>query len=155
MIFYNLSISDPITKNPIYTQLNFDYYSYNKDFNLNLNTKYDIFTNFWNRNNFDYRNAFKIKDDLVKYFLPITYEIIDYLNEYGFLHNHYLSTNKPITYIPDNKLMLNQFDLIHYTDEEVRRLQDYYYYDNSTIYSKYNFNFNSYSEDFNPFPEQI
>ena len=60
------------------------------------------------------------------------------------------------TYIPYNILVEHQFETIYYTNEQVRRIQDYYFNDQSNnIYSKYNFNFDLYSEDFKVYGNKL
>ena len=53
----------------------------------------------------------------------------------------------PENYIPDEKFIENQFDLIYYSDDEIRRLQDFIDIENK--YTKYNFNFIKYVNEFN------
>jgi len=53
----------------------------------------------------------------------------------------------PSTYASVNQLIDHQFNLIVYSDDQIRRLQDYVLIDSVNVYSKYNFNFTTYSND--------
>jgi hypothetical protein len=150
MEFYNLSIYDPNTKKPLYTKFNFNFDEYKIDFNISSEDKNVIFSDFWNRNGFDYSTQYSIKDELIKYFTPINDDVIsNYINAYGFIHTYYVALVKPKTFIDYNILFENQYDIIYYTNDEISILQDFYYDDSSEIYSKYNFDFTNYSKDFN------
>ncbi len=148
MVFYNFIQFDPLTKLPIYTVFNFNYEKYALDYHIQSTSKYDIFTDFWNRVGFDYSKPYVVPLEFTQYFFTITQEMIDYVNYYGFFHNAFLSLIVPPTYISYDELEKNQFDMIPYTDEQVKRLQDFYYDANKIVYSKHNFNFDSFSNDF-------
>ena len=72
------------------------------------------------------------------------------------IHPGYLNPFNLKTYICYEILVENQFDLAYYTDQQVRRLQDYYFNDaENNIYSKYNFNFELFSKDFNVYGNNL
>jgi len=113
-----------------------------------------IFADYWSRSNFDPIKPYAIYAKFIKYFTPITPEIINYVNKYGIYHRNFQTT--VTTNIMIEEFCANQFDLIQYTEDQVRRLQDYVY-TNGTIfaYTKYNFNFDQYSVDFNIFGPKL
>jgi hypothetical protein len=159
VFFYNFIIFDEITYQPIYTKYNFNFDLYKEDFNLdNLDKKYDIFTDFWKRNECTFTGINKVKDEYLKYFTPITPEIIYYIEKYGF-SNHYgymASSFYPGSVpFPYTELIYEQFDLIYYDDIKIRRIQDYYYDDKTRIYTKYNFDFDKYSYDFKIYSNKL
>lgn len=144
--FYSLLVYDD-NKQLIYTKYNFDFEKYKTDFNLLTNNKVDIYENFYKRNNYEPSKPYIIYDNYKKYFLPITEEIKAYVDKYGVFHRNYLTIVSP-NY--DNEYIISkQFDLVEYTEKEVRRIQDYFY-SNGTEYTftKYNFNFDLYEKNF-------
>ena len=149
MIFYNFIQCDQNSKLPIYTLFNFDYNKYKNDYNILSDSKYTIFSEFWNNNFFDYKKPFVVRSDLTSYFFNIEQKIIDYINNYGFLHNNFFSKAKISTYIDNETLLKQQFDLNYYNNNQIRKLQDFYYEDDNNLYTKYNFDFIKYSNDFN------
>jgi hypothetical protein len=125
--------------------------------NLQTTLKYDIFTDFWNKNNFSFDKPYVVLDKYTKYFTPMTDEIKNYIEYYGFsIHYGYQSYVTPLTNIDFDTLAIQQFDIIYYNDKtEIRRLQDFYYEDSSNVYTKYNFNFDIYGSDFNLHGNQL
>jgi hypothetical protein len=146
--FYNFVQFDLETKTPKYCLFNFNYEQYKIDYDLPYTEKYDIFTDFWERAGFSYTEPIVVPDEYLKYFSEITQPMIDYLNKYGFFHQGYLANIIPPTYVRYYNLARGQFDMIEYTDDEVRRLEDYYYEDTEFYYCKYSFDFEKYSNDF-------
>ena len=147
--FYNFIQFDPTTKNPIYCLFNFNYTQYAADYSIVSTAKYDIFTDFWVRNGFDWYKKYIVKPQFIKYFSPITTEMINYLKKYGFsLHYGYFLQVVPKTFIPIDVLLNSQFDMIPYGDNQIQRLQDYYFEDDTNTYTSYNFDFKNYSNDF-------
>jgi hypothetical protein len=149
MIFYNFIQFDQNNKLPIYTLFNFNFNKYKLDFNITSDSKYTIFTHFWSNNDFDYSKPYIVRSDFTSYFLPIEQKMIDYVNNYGFLHNNYFSKTNNINYIDYDTLLIQQFDLNYYNNNQIRKLQDFYYETNEHLYTKYNFDFDKYSNDFN------
>jgi hypothetical protein len=145
--FYSLLVYDPESKGLLYTKYNFNFELYASDFKILTSDRNQIFDDFWKRNNYVPTKPYQIYADYIKYFKPITQEIVDYIDKYGVFHSNWeanISTN-----ISDSIIEINQFDLIPYTDEEVRRLQDYLYPTGTEFtYTKYNFNFDTYAADF-------
>ena len=145
--FYSLLVFDPNSKELLYTKYNFNFELYAADFKILTSDRNQIFDDFWKRNNYVPTKPYQIYADYVKYFKPITQEIKDYIDKYGVFHRNWeanITTN-----ISDAIITVNQFDLIPYKDEEVRRLQDYLYPTGTEFtYTKYNFNFELYSSYF-------
>jgi hypothetical protein len=142
---------DFVTKRPLYSQFNFNFCQYAKDFFPTLDpmtSKSKLFSDFLLKNNSSLDVPFIVQDGLKKYFTPMTNEIELYINKYGYsLHTNYMYIEPPKEYVVLDVLIANQFDLVWYSDNEFRRLQDYVVKDNDNIYSKYNFNFDQYSND--------
>ena len=150
-IFY-FAVYDTENKQLLYTKYNFNFNLYHEDYTplIDITNKNLIFYDFLIRNNSSFDKPFTVKDDLKQYFLPITDEIIRYFYKYSYIfHTNYMFVVGPITYVPIDTIILNQFNLIMYTDEEVRKLQDFVVMESTNIYSKYNFDFDTYSNDFN------
>jgi hypothetical protein len=146
-IFWGFVVSENLL--PKYTQYNFDFPFYSIDYNLEGKSKYDIFLDFWIRSGNSFENPLFVPDDLKKYFFPITNQIIDYINYYGFsAHVGYLYSSQPAGAVPTDVLLNNQFDLIYWSEIELPRVQDYFYEDKRGIYTKSNFKFDMWSEDF-------
>jgi hypothetical protein len=155
--YFNFIQFDTETKLPIYTRYNFDFVKYQIAKNL-TDTKYDlnsefgkwwIFDAFWTEGGFTYDKKVIVPEYLTQYFFPITQTIIDYIDAYAYVaHFGYLANIPTDTLLPDRYLVANQFNLIYFNDDQIRKLQDYYYDDANNIYSKYNFDFLSYSNDF-------
>jgi hypothetical protein len=142
---------DFVTKRPLFSKHNFNFCLYAYDFLPTLDpitSKSKIFSDFLLRNNASLDAPFVVRDDLKKYFTPMTNDIELYINKYGYsLHSNYMYIEPPDEYVVFDELVANQFDLVWYTDSEFRRLQDYIVKYNEKIYSKYNFLFDIYSND--------
>ena len=149
--FYYFVQFDTTTKKPIYSTYNFNYEQYNLDFNLGL-TSYDyfgIFTDFWNREGFTALKPIVVSPEFEKYFSPITDEMIDYLNKYGLFHANFLARiTNPGELNYEFLAIFNQFVMEPLTETQYRRIQDYFYEQPDMIYSKYNFDFEQFSTDF-------
>lgn len=149
---------DSNTKSLLYTKYNFNFELYKNDFNLNflVTDKKNIFVDFLSRNNFSFDKPYNVLPSLQKYFLPITQEIIDYMNKYGFvIHTNYINIKDPITYIEYSVLNETQFDMINYDDTQIRFLQDYYWNVDGRLDTKWNFDFSQYSIDFNIYGSKL
>jgi len=145
--YYSLLVYDPNSKELLYTKYNFNFELYASDFKLLTSDRNQIFEDYWKRNNYVATKPYFVYADYIKYFKPITQEIKDYIDKYGVFHRNWESNIT--TNLSDLILTTNQFDLIPYTDEEVRRLQDYLYPSGTEFtYTKYNFNFESYANNF-------
>ena len=83
--------------------------------------------------------------------------MIQYNNKYAqTVHPGYMNIQDPRSYASIFTLVNNQFNLIFYKNDEIRRLQDYYFNDqDGNIYSKYNFNFDLFSKDFNVYGNNL
>ena len=145
------------TKKLEYSKYNFNFEKFKTDYNLIGKTKLEIFDKFLLVNGWDYKSPTKVQQNNKQYFFPITQEIIDY-NDYisMSIHPGYINSFNLNTYIPYDILVENQFDLVPYSNDQVRRLQDYYFNDqDNNIYSKYNFNFDLFSKDFNVYGNKL
>jgi hypothetical protein len=147
---YFFAVYDQVSNQLLYTKYNFIFENYKKDFlpSIDITDKSSIFHDFLIRNESSLDKPFSLKENLIKYFSPITDEIINYFNIYGYCFNpNYMTVDWPSTYISVDQLIKDQFDMILYTDDQIRRVQDYILIDNKNVYSKYNFDFTTYSND--------
>ena len=161
--FFN--VYDEQTRELKYSKYNFNFDMYKSDFDIKSDDKLEIFDDFLVRNETaffnepdvlnmgekipSYLKPTTLKPELEKYFSPMTKLIINYNNKYAqTVHTGYMHVQDPRKYVSITTLVENQFDTVFYKDEEIRRLQDYYYSEEEGIYSKYNFNLEKYSNDF-------
>ena len=145
------------TKKLEYSKYNFNFEKYKTDFNLQDKTKLEVFDDFITRNSWEFKKPTVVKQEFKQYFLPMTKQIQAY-NDYiaMSIHPGYINLFNLNTYIPYDLLVENQFEIIYYTNEQTRRLQDYYFNDQqNNIYSKYNFNFELYSQDFKVYGNKL
>jgi len=153
VIFFSVFVDKKLA----YTKYNFNFNLYCADFNLTLPTsnsgKISVFNDFFKRNVCYFDKPYTVLPELTKYFLPMTQEIIDYMNKYGYWnHPGYMTVRVPDSYVGRTS---TQFDLINYTDTQVRRLQDYYWNADGRLDTKWNFDFASYSDDFNIYGSKL
>ena len=148
--FYNLLVYNPDTKQLDYTKYNFNFEQYRSDFNIISPDRNLIFADFWLRNNYDDTKPYIVYEDFKKYFKTdpaLISQMRTYVDKYGCFHRNYLANISPN--IPYEQQYDRQFDMIEYTEDEVRRLQDYLYTEGTEFsYTKYNFNFEKYRNDF-------
>ncbi len=149
IIFFNCFDEN---KRLAYTPYNFDFIKYKTDRNLTTTDEYSIIYDFLGENGFDFNKPYTVKEEFKKYFTPITQEIIDYCNKYGYImHLNYMTTSDPITFVDYGKILEDQFKLVYYTDQDTILTQDYMYInpdDKDILYTKWNFDFDTYSNDF-------
>jgi len=153
------SVFDPNTKQLLYTKYNFNFALYKSDFSLAFSAttqRLDLFLNFLTINGSTFNNPYTVKDDLKKYFTPMTQKIIDYVNKYGY-HEHagYLTIHDPKGYVDYFTLVDQQFDMIEYNDSQIRRIQDYYWNVDGRLDTKWNFDFDNYSKDFKVYGSKL
>ena len=149
---YNLQ-----TKELEFCKFNFNFTKYIREFGLINKSKLEVFDDFLQRNGWSHYLPTRVKQEFKQYFNPITSSMKTY-NEYiGFsIHPGYTNPFNLNSYIPYEILVENQFELSYYTDNQVRRLQDYYFHaSNDEIYTKYNFNFDLFSKDFNVYGNNL
>jgi hypothetical protein len=154
MIFYNLFIYDS-SKNLVYTKFNFNFDLYKIDFDLSTDDKNLIFEDFWNKAGFDFSKPYVLDEKFLPYFSDLNENILSYIDAYGCIHGYYLAEIVPKSFISNKVLFDNQFDLVYYNDDQVRYLQDFYYDDVNNIYTKYNFDFDNYSKDFQIYGKKL
>ena len=153
-IFYFTEF-DGKTRLPIRSKYNFDFIKYANARHLETTDKQIIFRAFLDENGVDYSKPTTCKPDLIQYFTPMTNAIINYINKYGYtIHTNYMSTAYLNSYVSYDQLVITQFDLIEYNDTQIRLIQDYYYTNvdktsDIKYYTKYNFDFDSFSKYFN------
>jgi hypothetical protein len=164
---YYFAVFDESNKKLLYTKYNFNFTEYIKDFkdltvfkkymsdkddktNYDYNDKNIIFYDFILRNGHTFDKKFFVKDDLKKYFTAMTNEIIAYHNKYGYAkQENYMWGEVPENFVSQEEYVAKQFELINYDNNQLRRLQDYIYFDGDNCYTKYNFDFDKYSVDYN------
>ena len=114
--------------------------------------KLSIWQDFWANINGDYSLPYAVPTNMEKYFTPITQKIQDYVSKYGVFHGEYSNITSVDNLLIEPTVMLPRLssELINFTDRQIRRIQDYYFIEppNQFIYSKYNFDFEQYSIDF-------
>ena len=144
------------TRSPIYTKYNFDFVAYKLYSKLpNTVSNTETFNKFLVENQTDYSKPLTVKPDLVKFFKPMTTQIINYMRNYGYtIHPSYLTYYNPASYILPNILVEKQFTIdstTYYDDTQIRFVQDIFQMEDTSgkMYTKYNFDFNAYSVDFN------
>ena len=128
------------TKELEFCKFNFNFEKYKKEFKLMDKTKLEVFDHFLYLNGWNHLQKTVVRQEFKQYFTPIT-SSMKFYNEYlGFcIHPGYTNPFEVNTYIPNEILVENQFELSYYTDQQVRRLQDYYFHDsNNNVYCKYN-----------------
>jgi hypothetical protein len=145
-----------VTKLPVYTKYNFKFNEYKIYSNLRGNvTNIDIFNKFLIENKTDYSKPLNVKSDLIKFFRPINQDTINYIRNYGYtIHGSYTTYYNPETYVQPEILAVNQFTInstTYYDDTQIRFVQDFLHIEDLSgkIFTKYNFNFDTYSLDFN------
>jgi hypothetical protein len=130
----------------IYSKYNFNFDSYASDANIKDSSKIDIFANFIKRNESSLDKVTTIKDNLKKYFYPITQQIQNYVSKYGVFHSVWLN----YIGIEYSKHFFEENQFILYPYEDKLRIQDFIHTEtNNFAYTKYNFKFNTYATDFN------
>ena len=112
VIFFSVFVDKKLA----YTKYNFNFNLYCDDFKLPLvkndNDKLSIFSHFLNKNVCYFNQPYTVLPELTKYFLPMTQEIIDYMNKYGYWNHPGYMTIKPLeTYI---STITSQFDLVYF-----------------------------------------
>ena len=147
MKFYNFLVYDSETKLLKYSKYNFDFVKYYNDFSFLTNDKNILFEHFWSTNNYSFTKPFAVYKQSEKYFKPMTDEINIYISKYGIIHGNILADIS--TNVSENILIKQQFDIIPYSEVNYSRIQDFVYINGIDYsYTKYNFNFDTYSEDF-------
>ncbi len=147
---YYFAVYDEITHDLLYTGFNFLFEEYKiyRGFPPET-TKQDLFYEFLIENNSTMDKPFFVREDLKQFFGPMTIEIVKYFNSIGFSALYYMMGASPDGYYTFDYLYENQFNFIEINDNW-RRLQDYIYREPSgKFYSKYNFNFDLWTADFN------
>jgi hypothetical protein len=148
-IFWGFITFETQTFFPQYTQYNFNFPLYSNDFNLTGKNKNQVFADFYIRNKSDFSKPYIVLPELVKYFTLITLEDIQYIYKYGFSACWgRVSTFQAPGAITYRQLALEQFDKIQYTEIELPRTEDYYYNNPRGYFTKYNFQFDNFSNDF-------
>jgi hypothetical protein len=146
------SVFDPVSHNLLYSKYSFNFTLYSTSRSLDPTlTKPQIFKLFLLENNTTYDSPYTLTPGLEQFFNAITQDMIDYNNSNGNYHKNYMSFTNPSTYTSTQTYVNNQFDLVAYNDTKIRYIQDFTYTTNSDglPFTKYNFDFDTYSNDFN------
>ena len=148
--FYCFAVFDPNTKELLYSKYNFDFEKFRNTNSEYINlTKNKLFYKFLILNGSNLWQAFSVKEELKQYFNPITESIKQYFDDYNYTLWGF-NFNTLSDYVTWNKLMIDEFNLIYYDYfKQVPNVYEFLLYKDSKIYSKYNFNFQNYSVDFN------
>ena len=162
--FWGFVIYNKNTEEPIFSQFNFDFGRYAFTYGLEGKNKNELFTDFYKRFNFDFNLPYNIPDNpderqaFINCFdLNLSIErkqqIQDYIN-YNAFSSHYgnFSRNNDQDAILLNQLVKEQFDTLYYSQGKIITVQDYYYeivdIKGRRIFTKYNFDFDSFCKDF-------
>ena len=148
---YYFAVYDEVKRDLIYTIYNFNFDKYMTEFKIDKSTdKNAVFYNFIIRNGHTFDKKFFVRDELKKYFNQIDKNMINYFNKYGYSkQENYMWGEVPSNFVSQEEYIKTQFELIPYDNQQLRRLQDYIYIDKNGEYTKYNFDFNTYSADYN------
>jgi hypothetical protein len=162
--FICFAVFDKVSEKLLYSKYNFNYPLYAQNFGLNYeNThtkKRELFFDFLNRNVSDLRYAFTVKEELKQYFNTdddeYMYQMQQYFDNYGYVlwDFNYISVG---TFVNFTTILENEFSFINYDYEtEISSILEFMYYDElDNIYTRYNFLFESYSQDFNIFGSKL
>ena len=105
------------TKELQYSKYTFDFDQYSKDYNLDWASKVIIFDDFLKKNEFDYTKPTKVKENLKKYFKPMTQQVKNYNSKYAnSVHSGYFNIQGLNSFLPQYDLVDKQFDLVYYID---------------------------------------
>ena len=156
--FNNFDVFDPTTKKLLYSKYSFNFDKFVNDFpdnNLEI-WKPGVFRQFLEMNTIDYNSKTTIKPELIKYFNPITQEMINYNNKYGYcIHYNKRASSFPDIFIDPVTLSNQQFDMIQYKNFEINIIQDFIMELDNKMYTKLNFDFTNYSNDFNIYGSKL
>jgi len=156
--FHNFSVFDRNTKKLLYSKYSFDFDLFNQDYPSSEPETWKPweFMRFLRLNPIDYTSETTIKPELIKYFKPITQEMIDYNNKYGYcIHYNSRAMNFPFSFIEPIQLVNQQFDMIPYKNSEINIIQDFIMDFDDKMYTKWNFDFTNYSNDFNIYGSKL
>jgi hypothetical protein len=158
------AVFDKDTKKLLYSKYNFNYAQYATDFSLSYeNThvkKRLLFFDFLKRNASDLRYAFTVKEELKQYFNTDDSEYMNqmqqYFDNYGYVlwDFNYISVG---TFVNFTTILENEFSFINYDYEtQISSILEFMYYDElDNIYTRYNFNFDAYSQGLNVFGSKL
>ncbi len=143
---------DPTSKKLLYTRYNFNFTKYKTDKGLPTSSdNLTVFKHFLDLNGSTWDKPYAVIDSLKQYFTPINDFITSYVNSYGnTTHKYYGGEVYNSSYFTQSELLKKQFDIANYSDVQVRLVQDFFIEDtqNKMKYTKWNFNFALYSNDF-------
>ena len=148
------------SKKLLYSKFNFKFQEYATQYILpyenTFSSKRTVFFDFLQRNESDPRYPFTVKDELKQYFSDITPDVQQYFDNYGYVlwDFNYLLIN---SFMSMNTIIENEFSLKFYDyDTEIPSILEFLYHDeNGNIYSRYNFDFDNYSLDYNVFGSKL
>jgi hypothetical protein len=130
---------------------NFDLYISDKGISADL-SKNEVFNLFLDENETDVLLPFSVKTELKKYFLPITEEIQQYFDDFNYSLGDFEAN---IAFLPEREsqmvILENEFNLVYYNYfNQVQNMYEFLFTEagSNLIFTKYNFNFTEYSNDF-------
>ena len=133
-----------------YSKYTFLFEQYASDFALKKKNKVEIFDDFLLRNETDWAKITTVKEELTKYFRQMTLEVLDYSSKFGATFAiGSMNIQLPETYVSISEIVKNQWELKDYSYLQTRRLSDYFFTDKNKMFTKYNFNLEQYSKDYN------
>jgi len=154
--FYCFAVFDPSTKKLLYSKYNFDFPKYRLDKGISdASGNSAVFHHFLTLNVTDLWKPFTVKNELKQYFSTITPEIQEYFDLYNYVlwDFNFRTLETQITW---DTTMKNQFDLIYYDYvTEIPIVCEFLHDDGDSILSKYNFDFDRYSLDFNVYGSKV
>ena len=145
------AVFNTTNKKLLYSKYNFNFSLYRNTYNLTTDNYSDknVFYDFLIRNDSSLDRPFTLKNEFKPFFLTITQDIMDYFDNYGYslvgfnlitIPTHILNA-----IIDANEFKVKQYDYIL----EIPNIFDFIYQDgNNNYYTKYNFDFINYSNDF-------
>ena len=148
--FYCFAVFDPSTKKLLYSKYNFDFPKFRTDKSISdASGNSEVFHHFLTLNDTDLWKPFTVKDDLKTYFLPMTPNIQEYFDLYNYLPWDFnLHTSN--TQVSNDTILKEEFNLVDYDYfTQIPVVCEFLHDDDTHIYSKYNFNFQKYSAEFN------
>jgi hypothetical protein len=140
--------------NLLYTKYNFNFDLYISDKGISIDlSKNEVFNLFLDENETDVLLPFSVKNELKQYFFPITEEITYFFYQYNYILGDFEYPGN-LTENQKEESLLFEFDINHFIinppDFDTYGLFTFLFTEPETnlIFSKYNFNFTEYSNDF-------
>ena len=155
------AVFDTTSQKLLYSKYNFDSVKYEGDYivsdlsNDPVERKRQLFFDFLIKNDADLNKPFQILEILKQYFIPITSDIQQYFDNYGYTlwGFNYITLGSFVSF---NTILENEFLLTYYDYDSIQAIFEFIFVDDENrIYTKYNFKFTNYSNDFNIFGSKL